>query len=230
MSLITSLNDLDNHLDFNNFDPEEIQVEETINAVFIIDVSPSTSSYMSDMNAAFNDFVQTMQQSHIHDRLFVSMIEFDDDVRIRSGFQPISGVPVTTFKPQGGGTALFDAVGLGIKNAVDYRENLEKTGISVKTLIFVITDGEDNSSRLKSKVIKQTLQDIMKSEANAFSFTTILFGVGETQYFTAAQKEMGFQHLAIVGNTGKEIKKMISFISSSISKSSSGANPVDQSF
>jgi uncharacterized protein YegL len=230
MSNITSLNDLDNHLDFNNFDPDDIQVEETINAVFIIDVSPSTSGYMSDMNAAFNDFVQTMQQSHIHDRLFVSMVEFDDDVRVVSGFQPIAGVPVTTFKCRGGGTALYDAVGLGIKNAIDYRENLEKTGISVKTLIFVITDGEDNSSSLRASAIKTTLDSIMKSESNAFSFTTILFGVGEARYFTKAKAEMGFQHLAIVGNTGKEIKKMISFISSSISKSSSGANPVDTQF
>jgi len=41
---------------------------------------------------------------------------------------------------------------------------------------------------------------------------------------------MGFQHLAKVGNTGKEIKKMINFISSSISKSSSGTNPADVTF
>jgi uncharacterized protein YegL len=221
-----TLNDLDLHLDFHNFDPEEIQVEETINAVFIVDVSYSMNKHASELNAAFNDFVQTMQQSHVHDRLFVSIIEFGSKVTVRSGFQPITGVPVINFKAVGDATALYDAVIAGIKNAMDYRTNLEKTGINVKTLIFCITDGEDNNSKISPDVIKRTLEDITETESNAFSFTTILFGVGDEANFGDAKKEMGFQHLAKVGNTGKEIRKMINFISSSISKSSSGANPV----
>lgn len=220
------LSALDLHLDFHNFDPEQIQVEETINAVFVIDVSPSIGRYESELNAAFNDFVQTMQQSHIHDRLFTSIVEFDERVRIRSGFQPIINVPVTNFHAQGNGTALYDAVASGIKNAMDYRNTLEQTGINVKTLVFVITDGQDNSSSISPRAIKTILDDILASESNAFSFTTILFGVGPVQYFQSAKDQMGFQHMAVVGNTGKEIKKMISFISSSISKSSSGANPI----
>ena len=221
-----NLDDLDIHLDFHNVDTDSIQVEETINLVFIVDESPSISSYVKDLNTAFNDFVQTMQQSHIHDRLLVSIVTFDDRVRILSGFQPIIAVPVMKFKPQGRGTALYDATAQGIKNAVNYRETLEQSGINVKTLIFVITDGESNSDHIRPSVIKNTLEDILKNEANAFSFTTILFGVGDDSSFKRAKDDMGFQHLAVVGNTGAEIKKMISFISSSISKSSSGNNPV----
>lgn len=218
-------------LTFNNFDPEEIQVEETINCVFVVDVSPSIIRYAPDLNNAFNDFVQTMQQSHVHDRLFVSIVEFDEDVRVRSGFQPIIGVPVTTFVPQGRGTALYDAVNSGIKNAIDYRENLENTGINVKTLVFVITDGMDNSSANNAaEKVKTSLESIKDNEANSFSFTTILFGVGQEADFEHAQKEMGIEHLAKVGNTGAEIKKMISFISSSISKSASGNNPMIGTF
>ena len=37
-------------LTFNNFDPEEIQQEETINCVFVVDVSPSTSRYIDELN------------------------------------------------------------------------------------------------------------------------------------------------------------------------------------
>lgn len=218
-------------LNFNNFDPDEIQVDETINCVFVIDVSPSINRYAQDLNNAFNDFVQTMQQSHVHDRLFVSIVEFDENVRVKSGFQPIIGVPVTTFVPQGRGTALYDAVNYGIKNAIDYRENLENTGINVKTLVFVITDGMDNSSANNAAVkVKTSLETIKSNEANAFSFTTILFGVGQDVDFEFAQKEMGIEHLAKVGNTGAEIKKMISFISSSISKSASGNNPMGVNF
>lgn len=224
-------NNFDLNLNFNNFDINDIQVEETINAVMVVDVSPSIGSYVNDLNSAFNDFIQTMQQSHVHDRLFVSIVEFDDSVRVRSGFQPIVGVPVTTFVPQGRGTALYDAVGAGIKNAVEYRENLENTGINVKTLVFVITDGEDNSSsRGSAQKVKDTLANIRSTEANAFSFTTVLFGVGNSNSFEQAKLDMGIDILGKVGNTGAEIKKMISFISSSISKSSSGVNPSDITF
>ena len=228
---MNNFDDLDLSLNFNNFNPEDIQVEETINAVFIVDVSPSTQPYIKELNSAFNDFIQTMQQSHVHDRLFVSVIEFDNDVRVRSGFQPIIGVPSTTFVPHGHGTALYDAVANGIKNAIDYRENLENTGINVKTLIFVITDGEDNSSAHNAcSAVKSKLEDIKKNEASAFSFVSVLFGVGNDRSFESAQKDMGIDNLARVGQTGAEIRKMISFISSSISKSSSGTNPVDITF
>ena len=224
-------NDLDLSLSFNNFDPDQIQVEETINAVFVVDVSPSITSYVKDLNNAFNDFVQTMQQSHIHDRLFVSVVEFNERVKVRSGFQPIVGVPNTTFTPSGNGTALYDAVAQGIKNAIEYRENLENTGINVKTLIFVITDGYDNASQKNADAaVKQILTDLATNEASAFSFTSILFGVGNSSSFEAAQKDMGIQLLAKVGNTGAEIKKMINFISSSISKSASGADPLQVQF
>lgn len=224
-------NNFDLNLSFNNFDVNNIQVEETINAVMVIDVSPSIGGYVNDLNSAFNDFIQTMQQSHIHDRLFVSIVEFDESVRVRSGFQPIVGVPVTTFTPQGRGTALYDAVGAGIKNAVEYRENLENTGINVKTLVFVITDGQDNSSaRGAAQKVKDSLIDIKSNEANAFSFTTVLFGVGNSTSFEQAKEDMGIDILGKVGQTGAEIRKMISFISSSISKSSSGANPADVTF
>lgn len=218
-------------LTFNNFDPEEIQQEETINCVFVVDVSPSTSRYIDELNNAFNDFVQTMQQSHIHDRLFVSVVEFDENVRVRSGFQPIIGVPITTFVPTGRGTALYDATLSGIKNAIDYRETLENTGINVKTLIFIITDGEDNSSMSDAdNKVKKTLSYIKSNEANAFSFTSVLFGVGSQASFENAQQRMGVEILAKVGDSGSEIKKMINFISSSISKSASGNNPVNLNF
>jgi uncharacterized protein YegL len=222
-----SLDDLNFGLTFNNFDPDQVQVEETINAVFVVDKSPSVNSYIGDLNNAFNDFIQTMQQSHVHDRLFVSIVEFNENVEVNKGFQPIVGIPVTTFVPSGRGTALYDAVAAGIQNAVEYRNNLENSGINVKTLLFVITDGEDNSSQRGSALaVKEKLAEIKKDEAKAFSFTSILFGVGNQANFENAQKEMGIEHLGKVGQTGAEIRKMISFISSSISKSSSGANPV----
>jgi len=218
----------DFNIDFGNFDPQEITSDETINAVFIIDISPSVDSYIDDLNNSFKEFLEEMQRSHVAEKLMVSIIEFNDKINVRTGFQPIDSVNLRkmNFVPCGSGTALYDAVLYGLTNAVEYRTNLENSGVNCKTLIFTITDGEDNSSKNSSSVVKNSLDAILKNEKNIFNFETILFGVGDDSNFETAQQEMGIKHLAKIGNTGKEIRKMIGFISASISQSSSANSPV----
>lgn len=216
-----NFNAIDFNLSFNNFNPDEIQVDETINAVFVVDISPSITTYAKDLNHAFNDFVETMQKSHVAEKLMVSIVEFHDKVSVKSGFQPIKQIPNIQFQPSGMGTALYDATAQGLKMALDYRTNLENSGVLAKTLVFVITDGLDNSSSVNANIVKLGIEDVLTQEQNTFSFTTILFGVGNVKGFEKAQQEMGIQHLAKVGTSGAEIRKMINFISQSISKSAS---------
>jgi uncharacterized protein YegL len=167
-----------------------------------------------------------MQKSHIAESLFVSTIEFTDVIVSKKGFQPVINVQKSQFRAQPSGTALYDAVMIGLRNALDYRKSQLKAGVTCKTLLFVITDGQDNSSAYGSDVeVKKMHDEIMKDEANAFGFTSILFGVnqaGAQADFEDAAKRMGIQHLAKVGVTPKEIRKMISWISSSVSSSASG--------
>ncbi len=218
--------DVDFNLSYNNFSPDEIQVDETINAVFVVDVSPSISSYVQHLNHAFSDFVSTMQKSHVADKLLVSVVEFSDKVSVRTGFQPIAQLQSIDFTPQGSGTALYDATLKGLENAVAYRKNLESSGVMAKTLLFVITDGEDNSSKVLAKKVKAEMQAVISNEKNAFSFVSVFFWVGNSNSFEKAQKDMGIQHLAQVGLSGDEIKKMIGFISQSISKTANNMQVV----
>jgi uncharacterized protein YegL len=86
---------------FDNFDANKIQTEETINCVFVVDISPSVRDYENDLNNGFNEFVQRMQKSHVADRLFVSSIEFNENINVKTGFQPIVNVLQTNFKASG---------------------------------------------------------------------------------------------------------------------------------
>jgi uncharacterized protein YegL len=217
--------DINFDLDFANFNPDEIQVDETINAVFCVDTSSSVGSYVKELNYAFNEFTEAMKKSHIADKLMVSVIEFNSKVNIQCGFKPISTFQKVDFsKKIGGMTALYDGVLLGIKNALAYRQNLENSGINTKTIIYVITDGADNVSVNSANMIAKEIADQKKDERGAFSFSSILFGVGNQADFQAAQQEMGIEHLAKIGTSGAEMKKMIGFISQSISSMSAG-NP-----
>jgi len=104
-----------------------------------------------------------------------------------------------------------------------YREDCMESGINCKTLLFVLTDGEDNESNANSASdVKNMLEDIKSEEQNIGSFTTIILGLGNPVYFEEAHRVMGFDHLAISGDTGADIRKMIGFISASISSVSSG--------
>lgn len=224
-NLDPNYNDINFDVDFANYNPMDVETDETINAVFVVDASYSIKSYVKQLNAAFNDFVQSMQKSHVADRLFVSIVAFHSQVKVLTGFQPIASIQKMDFaKHIGGATALYDACLVGLHNALDYRQNLENSGVDTKTLFFVITDGEDNSSNNNPTLVKNKMLEIQQDEHSAFSFTSILFGVGNQANFSQAQQQMGIQHLAQVGTTGDDMKKMIGFISQSISSTAAGQN------
>lgn len=228
-----------NGFGFNNFNPEEIQSDETINAVFVVDTSGSVRGYVNELNAAYNEFVNEFKDSHVKERLLVSVIEFNDSVNVVSGFQPIYKLAeqgeMDFSQRLGGLTALYDGVDSGLANAVDYREQLENSGVGVKTILYIITDGRENASQIASAdTIKQKIDDLLTEERNFASFSSVLFAVCNKNdwddpsgqqlkgYFEGVKNDMGIQYLAPVGTTGKEIRAMIKFISSSISSVSSG--------
>lgn len=209
-----------------NFDPSSIQEDEVILVAMAMDVSPSIQSFEVHLNEGFKALVEELQQSHVASKVMVKVIDFNEVVTERTGYIPITQVDPKAFifKASGSGTALVDAAKKAVEATVDYRTHLEATGINVKTLVFVITDGAENMSRAKFSDVATILDNVSKEERNAFSFETILFGIGNSPMeFKNSQQELHFKHLAVVGQSAKEIRKMIGFISASVSKSSSNA-------
>jgi len=226
MSLATHTKSDDNvdfDYNFGNFNPEDVEVEDTINAVFAIDVSGSVGGYVDELNKGMNEFVQRMQKSHVSEKLFVSIVEFESNVKVRSGFQPINQVPVIDFsKSIGGLTALYEGTKVALTNALDYRNGLENAGVNCKTLLFVITDGDDNASKCRPSDVKDIITNLLKEERNFSSFEAILFGIGQGMdgYFKQAAEDMGIKNVATIADSADDIKKMINFISSSVSSAS----------
>lgn len=211
-------------VNFVNFDPTNIQVSETINCVFIVDKSSSTYSFINDLNQTLNDFLHEFQRSHVADRMLLSVIEFNENIDVVNAFQPISDVK--DFNVQARGlTNLYGAVLAGLENAVQYRKDLENNGLSAKTLVFVITDGCDNQG-VNPNLVKDKINEIYADESNCFSFTVMMFGLGDEADFNDAREKMGIrpEMLGKLGTSAKELRKMVSFISSSVSSSANGQN------
>ncbi len=215
---------LNTGLEFGNFNPEDLRTDEVINVTICIDVSTSMRSKADALNKSYNEFINHFKGSHIAEKLTVSLLEFNEGIVKHTGFRPITDLTDVDFGTDiQGCTALYDAVKEGLQNSLQYRIACEDSGINCKTLLFVITDGEDNSSESgASKAVNTRLNDLLQEERNAFSFTTILLGLGNDAYFRAAAQEMGFDHVATGSDSAQDIRKMINFISASISSVSSG--------
>jgi uncharacterized protein YegL len=216
-----------------DFNPENIEVEETINAVFAFDLSSSMgesvrlgdgsiSTRCEELNKAANEFVENMAKSHVKDRLLISTIVFDDKCEVLTGFQPVTEVDHFNLSPKRGCTALYGAARLALDKAIDYRDSLLKTGVKAKTILFVITDGENNSSPdSDAAYVKNKLQDLNKEEQNIMTFSSVLLGIGDSTHFKQAYDDLGFHALAELGD---DIRKAVSIISSSVSSVSNGQN------
>lgn len=217
-----------------NFDPNQLaqQTASVIQFVCILDVSPSISSFQAQMNKATNEiFMQELKNSHRKDDILVKCITFCEKVKHKSGYQPILNLTddYLEIHAQGGGTALYDATLQGLETAIDYRKDLEAQGIDVRTAIFIVTDGEDNSSQsLSAAKITQIAEDLRSNEAWINSFTITMLGVGDSSGFERACFKMGLDPkkcLVSTTDSAKEIREVFGVVSKSVS-SSSASSPI----
>jgi uncharacterized protein YegL len=215
-----------------NFDPNSLanQTSTAIMCVVVTDVSPSISNYVDAMNTASRDvFMSELKNSHRKNDILIKNITFCEKVEHKSGFLPILNLQddYLDVKPQGRGTALYQAVDEAVSHAVSYREDLEAQGIEVRTTIFIITDGEDNSSSLQSlNSIKAQINDLRSNEAWASTFTINMLGVGNEPTFRRACIDMGLNPdkcLSTIGATAKEIRTQMGVVSQSVSSSAGAA-------
>lgn len=222
--------DFGNNVDFN---PEKIQVEETINVVLGFDISPSMgekvklkdgsySTRIVELNKTANEFIENMAKSHVKDRLLVSTIVFSSDVKVLTGFQPVTEIDEFKLSTENGSTALYGAARLCLDKAVDYRDSLVKTGVKTKTIIILFTDGENNNSpQSDAQYVKDKLIDLNKEEQNIMTFSSVLLGIGDQSSFKQSFEEIGFHAMAELGD---DIRKAVSIISSSVTSVSNGQN------
>lgn len=211
-----------------NFDPNTVanQTSSVIQSVVVLDVSPSISSYVDNMNEATTEvFIQELRNSHRKDDILLQCIEFCEKITFKSGFLPLVAIDddYLKVKPQGNGTALYSAVLKAFESVKSYREDLEAQGIDVRTNIFIITDGEDNSSKIGDlAILNDMVKELKSNESWINSFTLSMFGVGDSVNFTHSCKAMGLNPdkcLSTIGTSAKEIREMMGVVSKSASSS-----------
>lgn len=127
-----------------------------VRIIFILDRSTSMGKMREEAISGFNQFLKDQQA--LPGKATFSLVYFDTDVTLVYDNADIKKIPPLdygTYLPQGM-TALYDAIGY----TVDRYKHATK---SVQTIVAILTDGEENSSRrYNSHTVQRVLKDVQE--------------------------------------------------------------------
>lgn len=191
-----------------------------------IDVSPSTSPFIKELQEALKNIIETLKKSPRSENMLVRVQEFSNTLTEVHGFVTLKDINELDYRLQSvsGGTALYDAVACGMEAVGNYGRELNNMDYGVNGVVFIVTDGEDNSSKTSKTKLADTLHTI-RGEEDLESLKVILIGVGEqrsTQAYLQDLKDSAKldQYIWIGDASPSNLAKLAEFISKSISAAS----------
>lgn len=192
----------------------------------VADRSGSVAPFQREMEKCLDFAIEACKKSPRRENLLARLVVFDNKVQEIYGFQPLDqiGSHANTLMP-GGMTSLYDASVNGIEALTNYGKTLSDNDCDVNAVVFVITDGLDNASKLGETNVKQALANAVKSESLE-SILSVLIGVNvfESSVSAALQEfktNAGFsQYVELADASEKTLAKLGGFISQSISSQS----------
>ncbi len=207
---------------------EELGATEYTIATIVADVSGSTAAFTFDMEAAITHIVQACKFSPRADNVLLRLVAFDDALSEIHGFKLLENCHLADYGGvlrSGGSTALYDATENAVAATTSYAQKLASGDFSANAILFVITDGVDNASRITARKVKTAFADAVRSEALE-SIVSVLIGVNVndvqvSSYLKRFQVEAGFtQYVEIDQADAKTLARLAEFVSQSISAQS----------
>ncbi len=221
-------NTVHSHYGFSATKIDNLGASEYTLASVVVDVSSSVASFASDLTKAVKEVVRACKYSPRADNLMIRVTEFATRMDEVHGFKLLENCNESDYDSAlhvGGSTSLFDASTNAIEATSAYAMDLKKNDYDANGIVVIITDGDDNTSTLSVKSVKDALAKTVKDESLE-SLVTILIGVniqdphiGKT--LQAFQNAVGFTQYVELGNAdAKTLAKLADFVSKSISSQS----------
>lgn len=212
------------HYGYSATRPEELGATEYTLATVACDVSGSTADFIFDMEAAITRVVLACKSSPRADNLLLRLVAFDDTLKELHGFKLLENCNPSDYAGvlrAGGSTALFDAAENAVSSTVDYGRQLHAGDFSANAILFVVTDGMDNASRLPARKVREAISLAIKSEALE-SVISVLIGVGvqDAQVSKALRQfhnDAGFtQYVELDRADARTLARLAEFVSRSV--------------
>lgn len=214
---------------FTAVDISNLQDSEYTLVGIIADRSGSVGSFYRQEEKALKEIVSACARSPRADLLLLRYTTFDNHLQEAHGFRLLQDCHANdydnTLSP-GGSTALFDASIDGVDAVARFGKDLVDKEYTVNGIIFVITDGDNNTGKHRNAAaVKKSIDQALRTECLE-SLVTILIGVNVTDSYVAGKlqtfaQEAGFtQYIELDKADEKTLARLAQFVSKSISSQS----------
>ncbi len=158
-----------------------------INVICVLDMSGSMSNIIVEARKGFNKFLK--EQKNSGEDIKFSLMFFDTNFYMpykNVDIKKVKKVDETNYYPDGG-TALYDALGFCIEDYIDQLGNTPLKKRADKTLFVILTDGEENASKMYDIEMVKFLVEEAREDYNA---EFIYLGANQDACFVAESMGM----------------------------------------
>jgi uncharacterized protein YegL len=207
---------------FSGARPERLGASEYTLATIVVDVTGSVRGFEQDLKTCALLAIDACRKSPRSENMLVRLVAFNETPREIFGFMPLSDIDdaMVDLPTPSGGTALIDAIFACAGAANAYGKQLADQDYLVNAASFVITDGDDTSSRISAALAKAEIEAGAKAEYLEGSLTTLI-GINAAQFAPKLQSlatQLGLSGFIDAGQAdAASLAKLARFISKSIS-------------
>ncbi|MFQ5400453.1 MAG: hypothetical protein ACE5E7_12755 [Anaerolineae bacterium] len=198
-------------------------------AMNIIDMSGSMAPHAADLIRAYNEeYIAAIAGSSAADDILVSTIVFNDHVELLHGYLPLVDVPPLSRRVYDPDcmTALYDAVAAGLTNMVLYAQQLRQSGVMVRCIVIVYSDGADNASQQRAADVRRAAEELLKHEIYTLAYVGFQSGGISEAEMRQLANTIGFPDILTAGLTQHELRRIFHLVSmSTVSVSQQQATP-----
>lgn len=170
---------------------EDIEASDVTLITLLIDASSSIAA--AGLERAVREgqcaLLDAFKGSRDEGSILVALWTFDSDARVVHAYVPVSEatrLDASNYRSKGA-TALYDVWCDALASNVAYAEQLRSGGTPVRSVVVVLTDGEDTGSKRRVGDCAAISRDLLRSEQFILAFV----GVGSEADFRKVAKAMG---------------------------------------
>jgi len=156
----------------------------------VLDRSGSMAGIKKEIEGGFNQWVA--DQRALPGTALLTLVQFDlDETETIFTDRPLAVVPPLVLIPRGL-TPLLDAVGRSVTQAIERQDRQPEADRPGKTLVVILTDGQENSSR---EWTKTHVRDLLTAQ-QAKGWGVIYLGVGVEAFLEAGTMGIAAMHVS----------------------------------
>ena len=213
---------------FSAVRPDDLGASEYTLVTIVVDESTSINGFEKELKDCVKAIIAAAAQSPRADNLLVRMVTFNHDLKEIFGFKNLGQIDINDLDDfsAGGSTALYDASDEALGATEQYASLLYDQDFDVNAAVYIITDGDDNSSRSAyPTAIADRLKSIRRNE-KLESIVTLLIGINTEEQAISDilekySKTACFDEYIDAGDaTEANLVKLAGYVSKSISSQS----------